>query len=147
MKSPLSYVGRALLMGLAWSAVWVPAGMVVGRLIVGELEPEWVGGPLYSSVLCGGVFAVLSGTASGRRRVDELSLLQGVAWGEISGFLVGLLPFVLGDQKAGDRPLWILPVVVIGSLTVLSALSAWVSVPIARTVRKNIEAVEAVDPL
>ena len=140
MQEWMTRIGRTLMMGLAWAVVWVPIGMVAGRLIVGELEPEHVGGPLYAGLLSGAMFAVVAGIASGRRRLDELSLSQAAAWGALSGLLIGVLPFVLGDQHGSDRPLWILPVVVIGSMTVFCALSASVSLPIARWMNRSLEA-------
>lgn len=33
-------------------AAWVPVGSLVGWLMVGELEPEWIGGPMYAGFLC-----------------------------------------------------------------------------------------------
>jgi hypothetical protein len=137
MQKWMTGIGRALMMGLAWAVVWVPIGMVVGRLIVGELEPEHIGGPLYAGFLCGAAFSLVSGIASGRRRLDVLSFSQAAAWGAVSGLLVGVLPFVLGDQHGSDRPLWLLPVVVISSMTVLGAFSASVSLPVARWLSRS----------
>ena len=90
--------------------------MLTGRLIVGEVEPEHVGGALYPSFLCGALFSALSGIATGRVRLDDLSVSRAAAWGAVSGVLVGALPFVLGDQhNPGERPLWVLPVAVISA--------------------------------
>jgi hypothetical protein len=51
-----------------------------------------------------------------------------------------MLPFVIGDQHApGDRPLWVLPVVMTGSMAALCAVSAVVSLPIARWFRRQNE--------
>jgi len=137
MQKWMTCIGRALLMGLAWAAVWAPLGMIAGRLIAGELEPEHVGGSLYAGFLCGSIFSAVGGIASGRRRLDELSFSRAAAWGAVSGLLVGVLPFVLGDQTASERPLWVLPVVVISSMTALGAFSASVSLPVARWLRKH----------
>ena len=124
MKTSFERIGRAALMGLAWAAAWVPVGVVAGGLIVGETEPEHIGGPLYAGFLCGAVFSAVAGIAASRRRLDEMSLARATAWGAVSGLAVGALPFVLGDQHGSDRPLWILPVVVMASLLLMGAVSA-----------------------
>ena len=137
METWLTRIGRALMMGLAWAVVWVPVGMAAGSVIVGELEPEHIGGPLYAAFLCGSIFSAVAGIASRRRRLGELSFSRAAASGAVSGLLIGMLPFVLGDQKGSERPLWILPVVVIGSLTLLCAVSAVVSAWLARMGKKG----------
>lgn len=143
MTGVATRIGRALLTGFAWAIAWVPIGMVGDTLIVGELEPEHIGGPLYASVICGATFAFFSGIASGRRRLDELTLTQAATWGAVSGAVVGMLPFILGDQhNPGSRPLWVLPVAVISTLAVLGALSAAASVPFARRAKNNLDAAE-----
>ena len=103
MHKWMTRIGRAALMGFAWAIVWVPIGMLTGRLIVGEVEPEHVGGSLYPSFLCGALFSALSGIATGRVRLDDLPVVRAAAWGAVSGVLVGALPFVLGDQHNSRR--------------------------------------------
>ena len=127
---------RALMMGLAWGALWVPVGVVGARMIVGELDPEHIGGPLYAGFLCGSVFSAVAGIASGRRRLGELSFLRAGSWGAVSGVLVGALPFVIGEQGR-DRPLWVLPVVVTSSMTLIASVSAVVSVWLGRVLRET----------
>lgn len=129
---------RALMMGLAWGALWVPVGLVGARMTVGELDPEHIGGPLYAGFLCGSVFSAFAGIASGRRRLGELSFLRAGAWGAVSGVLVGALPFVLGeDQHGSDRPLWVLPVVVTSAMTLIASVSAVVSAWLGRVLRET----------
>ena len=124
---------RAALMGLAWAAVWIGAGVVLGPIYAGELEPEHIGGPLYAGFIAGTLFSAVAGLASGRRRLADLSPLRAGAYGALVGAVVGMLPFVIGDQHApGDRPLWVLPVVLTGSMSAVCAVSAVVSLPIAR---------------
>jgi hypothetical protein len=98
MEKWVTRISRAALMGLAWAVVWVLVGLVPARLIVGELEPEHIGGPLYAGFLCGAAFSALTGMASGRCRLDELAASSAAAWGTVSGLVVGVLPFVLGDD-------------------------------------------------
>ena len=128
---------RALMMGLAWGALWVPVGVVGARMIVGELDPEHIGGPLYAGFLCGSVFSAFAGIASGRRRLGELSFLGAGAWGAVSGVFVGALPFVLGDEHASDRPPWVLPVVVMSAMTLIASVSAVVSAWLGRVLRET----------
>ena len=56
----------------------------------------------------------------------------------VSGLLVGVLPFVLGSQNTNGLPLLLLPVVVIGSVTLLSAVSGSVSVVLARSAKRRL---------
>jgi hypothetical protein len=125
-------------MGLAWALVWIGAGVVLGPIYAGELEPEHIGGPLYAGLIAGTLFSAVAGLASGRRRLEDLSPLRAGTYGALVGAVVGMLPFVIGDQHApGDRPLWVLPVLVIGSLAVICAVTAVVSLPIARWFRQQ----------
>ena len=140
MQALTTRFGRAALMGLAWAAVWLAAGLVLGPLYAGELEPEHIGGPLYAGFIAGMLFSAIAGLASGRRRLADLSPLRAGAYGALVGAVVGLLPFVIGDQHApGDRPLWVLPVVLAGSMSAVCAFSAVVSLPIARWLSRQNE--------
>src|SRR5262245_10338737 len=136
MKKWLIRSYRAAMMGLAWAAAWVPVGALVGSAIVGELEPEWIGGPLYAGFLCGAMFSVVSGVAGGRRRVDEMSLAHSGVRGAASGFLMGALWLVV--VLLSDPPQWLLEGAVVGSLTILSACSAVGSVLLTRIAKKGI---------
>ena len=55
MLAGVTTFSRALMMGLAWAAAWLPVGMIAGALLVGELEPEHIGGPLYAGIPCGAI--------------------------------------------------------------------------------------------
>ena len=133
----LTRISRALLMGLAWAAAWLPVSMAGGALMVGELEPEHIGGALYLGFPSGVVFSVLAGLASGRRRLTELSYVRAAGWGAVSGLLIGALPFILGEQHGSDRPLWVLPVMVMSVLSVTGAVSGATSVWVARNAPKE----------
>lgn len=109
------------MMGLAWAVVWVPAALLPARLIVGELEPEHIGGPLFAGFICGTMFSELAGIASGCRRLDELSSYRAAAWGAASGLFVGVLPFVLGDD-GGSRAVWSTAVVATSSMAAAIAV-------------------------
>src|SRR5262245_14622747 len=130
MKKWLIRPYRAAMMGLAWAAAWVPVGALVGSLIVGELEPEWIGGPLYAGFLCGAMFSLVAGIAGGRRKLDEMSLAQSIVRGAASGFLMGVLWLVV--VLLSDPPQWLLEGAVVGLLTILSACWGVGSVLLAR---------------
>jgi hypothetical protein len=130
MKKWLIRIRRAAMMGLAWAAAWVPVGSLAGWLMVGELEPEWIGGPLYAGFLCGAMFSSVAGIADGRRGLDEMSLPRSAARGAVSGLLVGGLWLVV--VLLSDPPQWLLEGAVVGSLTILSAVSGVGSALLAR---------------
>jgi hypothetical protein len=71
------------------------------------------------------------GIAERRRGIDDLSLPRVAAWGAVAGFLVGLLPFVLGDISAEISP-WRFALLIIPPISLLSAVSAAGSLAIAR---------------
>jgi hypothetical protein len=125
MKKWLSRIGGAVLMGLAWAAVWAPIGVLIGMIVDpdGSMDEMWVAIGAYPGLLCGVVFSAVRGIAGGPRRFDELALSRVAAWGAASGLLVGVLPFLIGTPTT-ERPLWLLGVVVIGLVALLSALSA-----------------------
>ena len=67
------------------------------------------------------MFSAVAGGADGRRGLDELSFNRAGARGVVSGLLVGGLWLVLA--LLSDPPQWLLNGVVVGSLTLLSAVS------------------------
>lgn len=128
---------RAALMGVGWAAAWLLPSMIGGLVRHGEVEPQHIGGAL-AGLPSGFLFAFFAGIASGRRRLSDLSIARAAACGAVSGAIIGMLPWLIGSQHApGDRPLWVLPVIITGSLTALCAVSAVVSLPIARWFRKQ----------
>ena len=127
MQKLTAQFGRAALMGLMWAAVWLQPSMIGGSIRHGELEPEHIGEAL-AGFPSGFLFAFFAGVASGRRRPGDLSLTRAAACGAISGALVGMLPTLIGSQHApGDRPLWVLPVVMTAGMAAVCAASALVS--------------------
>jgi hypothetical protein len=112
-------------MGLAWATAWIPLGMMGSMRFAGELEPEWIAGPLYAAVICGAVFAAISGIASGRRRLDQLSVRTAAAWGAMSGLFMGAFPFVLGDNGGYENTWSIVIVVICTTAAGLAARAGW----------------------
>ncbi len=138
MKKWLRRIRGAVLMGLAWAAVWAPVGVLIGMIVDpdGSMDEMWVAVGAYPGFLCGAVFSAVLGIAEGRRRLDELSLSRSGAWGAVSGLLVAVLPFAVGTPST-ELPLWLLAVVIIGSVTLLSAFSAVGSALLARVAKKR----------
>jgi hypothetical protein len=126
MKKWLRGIGRAVVMGLAWAVVWAPIAVLIGTMIVdpdNSMDEMWVAAGAYPGFLCGVVFSALLGIAEDPRRFTELSLSRVGAWGAASGLLVGVLPFLIGTPS-NELPLRLLGVVIIGPITLLSAVSA-----------------------
>jgi len=117
-------VGRALWMGVAWAGVWLLPSMVVGSLIVGELEPEHLGGAIFAGVPCGIIFSVVSGHAARRRRWKELSVPSAIAYGALIGALLVVLLFLVGDQTGHPHPVWRLPLFLLCGLSAVCAVTA-----------------------
>ena len=133
MTTWLRRLGAALMMGLAWAVVWLPIGLVIGMIIDpdGAMDEPWVVLGTYPGFLCGVIFSAVVGMGKGRRRFAELSLHGVATWGAVSGLLGGGFWLVLA--LLSDPPQWLLNVVVVGSLTLLSALSGVGSAFLART--------------
>ena len=132
MTKSLRRLGAALMMGLAWAVVWLPIGLVIGMIIDpdGAMDEPWVVVGTYPGFLCGVIFSAVVGMGKGRRRFDELSLHGIGNWGAVSGLLVGGVWLVLA--LLSDPTQWLLNVVVVGSLTLLSAVSGVGSAFLAR---------------
>lgn len=133
MKKWLRRIRGAVGMGLTWAVVWAPVAVLIGMLVDpdGSMDEMWVAIGAYPGFLGGVVFSAVLGIAARRRRLDELSISRVAAWGAVAGLLVGTLPFTIGESTT-ELPLWLLAGVVIGSITLLSALSAAGSLALAR---------------
>ena len=138
MEKWMTRIGRAALMGLAWAAAWMPIGILISLVVDpdGSMDEPWILVGTLPGFLCGAVFSGVIGTAAGLRRLDELSLSRAAALAAVSGLLVGLSWFALAVVSDG-LALWRLAVVVIASLTLLSALSAVASTLLARNAKKK----------
>jgi len=98
MRKWLTHLGRALVMGVAWAICWMPLGAIAARIFIGDIDPPHIAGPVYAGVFCGAIFSALAGVASGRARLEELSAARLMASAILTGFVVGVLPFVIGDD-------------------------------------------------
>ena len=137
MDKWLAGIGRALMMGLAWAVAWMPVGLLLGFIVDrdGSMDEPWIAAGTYPGFLCGVVFSVAAGFAANRRRLDQLSLSLAGARGVASGLLVGALWVVV--VLLSDPPKWLLNVGVVGSLTLLSAVSGVGSAVLARILRNG----------
>jgi hypothetical protein len=100
------------------------------------MDEMWPAIGAYPGFLSGVIFSAVLAIAARRRRLDELSLVRVGAWGALAGFLLGMVPFVVGEPTS-ERPLWLLGIVFVGSTTLLGAVSAAGSLAIARRPQKR----------
>lgn len=138
MKKWLRRIRGAIGMGLLWAALWAPVGVLIGMIVDpdGSMDEMWVAVGAYPGFLGGVVFSVVLGIAARRRRLDELSISRVAAWGALAGVLVGALPFAVGEPDP-ELPILLLGSVVVGSITLLSAVSAAGSLALARRAEKR----------
>lgn len=136
MKNWLRKVGSAVLVGLTWAVIWGPIGVLIGLIVDpdGSMDEMWVAIGAYPGFFCGAVFSAVLGIAEGRRNFDEWSLFGVGAWGAGAGLIVGLLPLAV-TQPTSELPLWLLRVIIVGSMILLSAASAVGSLALARIAR------------
>jgi hypothetical protein len=138
MKKWLKRVRSALVMGLIWALAWAPVGVLIGMIVDpnDSMDEMWFLVGAYPGFLGGAVFATVLGIAARHRRFEELSIGRCAAWGAGAGLLVGVLPFFLGSPTSAI-PSWLLALVVIGSLTLMSAVSAAGSLALARMAERR----------
>ena len=138
MKKWLKRIRSALVMGLIWAVAWAPVGVLIGMVVDpdGSMDEMWFLIGAYPGFLGGVVFAAVLGMAARHRRFEELSIGRCAAWGAGAGFLVGVLPFLLGTPTTAS-PLGLLAPIVIGSFTLMSALSAAGSLALARMAERR----------
>jgi H+/Cl- antiporter ClcA len=128
---------------VAWAFAWAPIAIVVGTQIIdpdNSMDEMWVMIGALPGFLSAVVFSIVRGFAERQRRLDELSTPRVAVLGAVSGALVGLLPFLLGSM---DDPSLIIPGI-IGSIALMSTLSALVSAAFARSRQR--ESAVRVDP-
>ncbi len=139
MKKWLKRIRAALLMGLTWAVVWLPVGLMIGMILDrdGAMDEPWIVVGTLPGFLAGVMFSAVLGIAARRRRLEELSVAKVGGWGVVAGLLLGSLWFVSGDQGPDAKNVWLLPLVVISSITLLSAVSAAGSLVLARKSAKR----------
>lgn len=135
------------MMGLTWAAGWAACGLGIG--VASVLLPwlPWGGffrvfdAPLPAlgvpGFFGGAFFSLVLGIAGRRRRFEDLSLPHFALWGALGGVLLSLFPAALvmaglATPNSDDPGLWRFTSVIVGPLTLLSALSAATTLVIAR---------------
>ena len=128
----LKRIRGAVLMGLTWAIIWAPIGLLIGAIVDpdGTMDEPWIIVGAMPGFLAGVFFSIVLGIAAGRRRLDELSVRKFAAWGALAGLLLGALPMIIGDYNPNVAR-W-LPLVVLGSITLLTTASAAGSLVLAR---------------
>lgn len=137
MKEWLRLISVAVIVGLIWAAAWAAVGALIGIVDPsGSLDELWVGPPIgvHPGFVGGVVFSTVLRIAARPRRFDELSLSTVVACGGMVGLLLGVLPLAI-NEPPGESPLWLVAAVVIGSMTLMGAVSAAGSLALARRAR------------
>jgi len=136
VKLGLRWISGAVVMGLIWAVLWASAGALLETLDPGgSLHARWVGPPIgmHTGFAGGVVFSVLIGWAARPRRFDESPLALVVACGGLVGLLLGVLPLAI-NAPPGESPLLVVALV-IGSMILMSSVSAAGSLALARTAR------------
>jgi len=130
MKKWLRHIRDAVVMGLTWAIQWAVLAVLIGTITEAlsgySIERNHLD-PLMAlampGFIVGVIFSIVLRFAEGGRRFDELSLSRLAAWGAVVGLLLGVLSFALGTPN--DRySLWLVVGIIVGSSTLLSAVSA-----------------------
>lgn len=129
----LGRIRGAVLTGLAWAVAWALVAVLVGLIVDpdGSMDEMWAAIGAYPGFLCGVASSVALGIGGGRRRSEESSLVRAGLRGAAVGLVVGAIPFAVGEPTS-QIPLWQLGAAVLGSITLLSAVSAAGSVLVLR---------------
>lgn len=136
MGNLLRRIRGAIGMGVTWAVGWALAGFLIGGLWTLGVPMEWFvrvfDAPLPALAIpgffCGAAFSTVLGIAGRRRSFDELSLPLFTAWGAAGGLLLSLVPLAAIGAEAGVGTI----AVVAGTLTSLSAASAFGTLAVAR---------------
>ena len=144
----LRRIRGAVGMGLTWALGWAVVGLLIGvtsKLLPGL--PFWdsffrvFDAPLPAAAVpgffAGAFFSIVLGIAGRRRRFAELSLPLFGALGAVGGVMLSLLPAAmvgvgLASTNDPNASVWPITAVILGPITLLSALSATVTLMLAR---------------
>jgi hypothetical protein len=138
MTNGFKSVRNAVLIGLAWAVVWAPIALVIGITLIdpdNSMDEMWPVIGAYPGFLSAVLFCTLVAIAERRHGLAEISLPRAASWGALSGLIVGLLPFLVGTANP-QAPNW-LPAAIIGSIALMSVLSAIATTMFARTKQKT----------
>ena len=136
MREWLRLIFGAVASGAIWAGVWAAVGALIGALdSAGRLAAVWVGPAIgaHPGFVGGAIFFGALGIAARPHRFVELSLSAVVVCGVMVGLVLGMLPLAI-NKPPGNAPLWVVAAAVIGSMTVMSTVSAAGSLMLARAV-------------
>ena len=138
MKQWVRRVRGAVTMGFIWAMIWAPVALLIGLIIDpdGSMDEMWPLIGAYPGFIGGVVFSVVLSIAARHRSFEELSVARFAGWGALAGALVGSIPFAIGDPTSAV-PLWFLAGTVIGTITLLSSVSAAGSLLLARRAERR----------
>ncbi len=128
LKSILGVVG----MGLTWAVIWAALSVIIGTILMSltDYSLETHIDPLVVMAIPGLIFGMIFFTVirfvERRQRFYEFSLSKLAASGAVVGLLLGILSFALGTPNE-RYSLWLVFVMIVGSTTLLSVVSAIVS--------------------
>lgn len=148
----LKRIRGALGMGVTWAVGWSLAGVSIG--VTSLLLPglpwaaffEVFDAPLPALAVpgffAGLFFSTVLGIAGRGRRFHELSLARFAAWGVLGGLLLTAFPFALvavgmASREGSDIGTWQLLGAVTGPFVLLSALSAVITLILARIAKRR----------
>jgi len=153
VKTWLRRIRGAIGMGLTWALGWAVVGVLIGvTSILLPWLPFWdaffrvFDAPLPAAAVpgffAGAFFSIVLGIAGRRRRFAELSLARFGAWGAVGGVMLSLFPAAmvavgLASANNPDSSVWPVTAVILGPLTVLSAISAVVTLAVARRAERR----------
>ena len=144
------WLGRArgsIGIGLTWAIGWAIAGLLIGVSSVLLPGLPWAAffevfdAPLPALAVpgffAGLFFSIVLGIAGRRRRFSELSLPRFAAWGAVAGGLLTAFPFALeavglASREGSSIGTWQILAAVTGPFVLLSAVSASVTLMLAR---------------
>ena len=147
MKKWLRRIRGAIGMGLTWAVLWALSGLLIGVASMVLPALPWdrffevFDAPLPAMAVpgfFGGVFfSIVLGIAGRGRRFRELSLPVFAAWGALGGLLLSLFPAILvavglAGTEGADRGLWQGIAVIITPFILMGAVSAAVTLKLAR---------------
>lgn len=135
MKYLARRIRSAVGIALVWGTVWAVVGALKAVLVNlnGAMHVPWLGPPIgfFPGFVGGLIFSALLATVAAPRRLHELSLPQVGAMGAMVGCLLGFLPLAINKPPA-EFPVWLVALVVIGSMTLMGAVSGAGSLALAR---------------
>ncbi|HEY0932007.1 MAG TPA: hypothetical protein VGE27_18975 [Gemmatimonas sp.] len=150
MGQVLKRLRGALGMGFTWAFGWAAAGILIGVASIVAPGRMWdaffrvFDAPLPAlavpGFIGGAIFSVVLSVVARRRRFGELSVLRFTAWGAEGGVLLFLVPYAmaslgLATPSENGPGFWHIAAVIGIPFTVLSAISAGVTLLVARRSR------------